>query len=409
MKKHLLAASLVVASFTSFGAGYQLNLQGLRQLAMGGSGTAWPWDISTIFYNPGGLARINHIQAYVSVLSIRPSTAYGNYYLGSTHTADQAFTPFNIYVGGTVREGSRLGLGLGVYTPFGSGLRWDDNWVGKYIVQSIDLKCVFFQPTVSYRLTNFLSVGGGFVYAAGTFDFRQALPVQDLNGTSGTAHLHGTGSGVGFNLGIQMKANEHLQFGLTYRSQVNMDLGGGSATFDVPNSLRTTFPNTRFESSLPLPQVASFGIGLKPLRNEKLTLQLDLNYTGWNSYDTLSINFAQHTSGLKDEHAPRHYRNTLTTRLGACYKISKIVSVMAGGAYDPTPVTNGYVSPDLPDADHVVVTCGATIRPLKRFTIIAACEFVSTTKRNGAYDFGGFSGTYWTQAVTPGIGIHYNF
>ena len=188
-----------------------------------------------------------------------------------------------------------------------------------------------------------------------------------------------------------------------------MDLGGGAATFNAPNSLATTFPNTRFESSLPLPQVASFGVGIKPLANERLTLQLDLNYTGWNSYDSLRINFAQHTSGLQDDHSPRHYRNTLTTRLGACYKISKVVSVMAGTAYDPTPVTNGYVSPDLPDADHIIVTCGASIRPLKRLTILAACEFLSTVKRNSSYDFGGFSGTFWTQAVTPGIGIHYNF
>ena len=409
MKKHLLAASLVVASFTSFGAGYQLNLQGLRQLAMGGSGTAWPWDVSTIFYNPGGLSRINHIQAYASILAIKPSTAYGNYYLGSTRSQDQTFTPFNIYVGGTVREGSRLGLGLGIYTPFGSGLKWDDNWVGKYIVQSIDLKCVFIQPTASYRVSDFLSVGLGVIYATGTFDFKQALPVQDLNGTEGQAHLHGSGSGVGFNVGLQMKASEHLQFGLTYRSQVNMDLSGGSATFTVPASLRTTFPDTRFESLLPLPQVASFGIGIKPLTNEKLTLQLDLNYTGWNSYDSLNINFSDHTSGLKDEHAPRHYRNTLTTRIGACYKISKVVSVMLGGAYDPTPVTNGYVTPDLPDGDHIIFTCGASVRPFKRLTILAACEFLGTPKRNSSYDFAGFSGTFWTQAVTPGIGIHYNF
>ena len=79
MKKHLLAASLALASFSSFGAGYQLNLQGLRQLAMGGAGTAMPWDASTIFYNPAGLSRIKSIQAYVSVLGVMPATAYGNF------------------------------------------------------------------------------------------------------------------------------------------------------------------------------------------------------------------------------------------------------------------------------------------------------------------------------------------
>ncbi len=408
MKKHLLAASLVLSSFASFGAGYQLNLQGLRQLAMGGTGAATPWDISTIFYNPGGLARIKTIQAYGSILSINPGTAYGNFQ-GSTRSVAQSFTPFNIYVGGTVREGSRLGLGLGIYTPFGTGIKWNDDWAGRYLVQQIDLKCVFVQPTISYKLSEVWSVGAGFVYANGTFDLRQALPVQNGLAEDATAKLHGVGNGVGFNVGIHMKASERMSFGLTYRSQVNMDLSGGSATFKVPASLRSTFPNTTFGSLLPLPQVATFGIALKPLNNERLTLALDFNYTGWNSYDSLRIDFDNHTAMLQNMHAPRHYRNTLTTRLGANYKISKVVSVMAGGAYDPTPVTNGFVSPELPDADRVVVTTGAAIKPLKRFTVLAACEFVSSLKRVGSYNYSNFSGTYWTQAITPGIAVYYNF
>ena len=61
MKKHvLIATTLMLSSAMSFGAGYQLNLQGLRQLAMGGGGTAVPWDMSIIFYNPGGITSFDH-------------------------------------------------------------------------------------------------------------------------------------------------------------------------------------------------------------------------------------------------------------------------------------------------------------------------------------------------------------
>ncbi len=409
MKKHLLAASLAMASFSSFGAGYQLNLQGIRQLAMGGTGTAYAWDASSIFYNPGALARMKGVQVYGSILAIKPSTAYGSYYYGSSRSVDQTFTPFNIYVGGPVREHSRVALGLGIYTPFGSGLKWDDNWIGRYVVQSIELKSFFFQPTISYRFSNFLSAGIGLIYATGTFDFKQAMPVQNIYGEDATLSLHGNANGFGFNAGLHMKFSDRFQVGLTYRSQVTMNLGGGSANFNVPYTLRNQFPNTRFETFLPLPQVASIGFAVKPLNNERLTLQADFNYTGWNSYDSLYINFATHTSALKDNHAPRHYHNTLVTRLGANYKISKVVSVMAGGAYDPTPVTNGYVTPDLPDADHVVITCGASVRPIKRVTIMAACEWVTTPKRASSYNFANFSGTYKTEAITPGIGIYYNF
>lgn len=414
MKKHVLTASLLMSVMTSFGAGFQLNLQGLRQLAMGGSGTAWPWDASTIFYNPGGLARLKGVQVYGSMMFIMPSTAYGNrdnsgVTSSNEQSVRQTFTPFNLYFGGRVHEDSRLALGLGIYTPFGSGLKWDDNWLGKYIVQSIDLKCVFFQPTVAYRATEWLSVGGGFVFGAGTVDFRQAMPVHGMLGADvddGQAHLHGSATGVGFNLGAQIKMRENLQFGLTYRSQVNMDVSAGAATFNVPTSLRDSFPNTKFDSRLPLPQVASFGVGW---RLGDVTLQADLNYTGWNSYDTLRFDFKQTTSSLSNVRAPRHYRNTLTTRVGACYKLSNVVSLMAGGAYDPTPVTNGFVSPDLPDADRIVLTCGISIKPARGLTIMAAFEGVNSVKRNGSYDHAGFNGIYKTSAATPGIGLYYNF
>ena len=414
MKKHLLAASLLLSAATTFGAGYQINLEGLRQVAMGGTGTAWPWDASTIFYNPGGRARLKGIQAYVSVSAIMPSTAFSNQVNSGTTPTNirsnpQTFTPFNVYIGGPVQENSRIALGLGIYTPAGSGLQWDNNWLGKYLVQDIELRTVFFQPTISYKVSEFLAVGAGFVYGVGSLAFSEALPVHSTLGSGhddGQASLNGNATGVGFNAGAQFKLSDELQFGITYRSQVNMSISSGSAKFTVPASLRDSFPNTHFDSQLPVPQVISFGVGY---RINAWTLQADFNYTGWNSFDSLRFNFSQHTSSLQDIHAPRHYRNTFTPRIGATYKINKIVAVMAGGAYDPTPVTNGFVSPDLPDADRIVVSCGATVKPMPRLTIIAAVEGTSTLKRAGDYNFGGFSGTYQTQAVTPGIALYYNF
>ena len=203
-----------------------------------------------------------------------------------------------------------------------------------------------------------------------------------------------------------MKFSDNLQVGITYRSQVNMSISGGSANFTVPTSLRDSFPNTKFDSQLPIPQVVSIGVGY---RINDFTLQFDLNYTGWNSFDSLRFNFVQHTSSLQNEHAPRHYHNTLTPRIGANYKLGKVVSLMAGAAYDVSPIPNGYVSPDLPDQDRIVLTCGISIKPIPRLTILAAFEATDGVKRAASYDAGGFSGTYKTQAATPGVGLYYNF
>ena len=415
MKKQVLAAAFLLSAVTTFGAGYQLNLQGIRQLAMGGTGVAWPWDASTIFYNPGGLGRMKTIQIYASGLTISPTTAFGNTLANSSAvTQRQTFAPFNFYIGGPIQQDSKFALGLGIYTVAGIGLKWDDQWIGRYIIQSINLNAVCFQPTVAYRVSELISVGAGFVYATGSMDIRQALPVHGQYGPGGstdddgTLHLHGSASGLGFNAGVQLKPSDNLQFGFTYWSQINMGVSNGSATFVVPQSLATSFPNTNFDTQLPLPQVATAGVAYRTME-DRLTLQFDLNYTGWNSYDSLRINFSQHTSSLQDMHAPRHYRNTLTPRAGANYKLGKVISLMAGAAYEPTPVPNGFVSPDLPDADRLVGSVGVSIKPFPRFTILTACEGITTATRNASYDFGGFSGTYKTEAITLGLGLYYNF
>jgi long-chain fatty acid transport protein len=381
----------------------------LRQLAMGGTGTAWPWDASTIFYNPGGLSRLDGIQITGSALFIMPTTEYAQPGPGSytAQTKSQVFYPFNLYAGGPIKNGSKIGIGIGVYTPFGSGLTWDNNWTGRYMVQSIYLESIFVQPTVSYRINDLLSVGAGFVYAFGNLDFKEALPLQNENGADGEADLSGNAHGVGFNVGVQLKVNDKLQFGATYRSQVNMKLNNGTANFTVPSSLESMFPNTGLSSTLPLPQVASIGVGYRPV--SRLTLQLDLEYVGWSSYDSLDFNFAQHTTELQDIHAPRHYKNTLAVRLGGNYDISKKFSVMAGASYDPTPVADGFVSPELPDGDHYNFNCGLAYSPVRKLTIMAAVEFTTTPKRQATYNYDQFDGTYQTKAVTPGIGLSYMF
>lgn len=406
-KFSLLTTAGMLSASIAFSAGFQLNLQGLRQLAMGGGGVATPWDASAIFYNPGALSNIGSFQVYGSALFIMPKVQYIENKPGgaSSRTVAQTFTPFNLYVGGPVKEGSKLGVGLGVYTPFGSGVKWDDEWTGRYVTQDIGLQSVFIQPTVSYRISDMVSIGGGFIYAIGSFHTSRAIPAQNASGADGKGELKGNASGMGYNIGIQLKANDQLNFGISYRSKVKMEVDAGDATFTVPASLATRFPATTFKAELPLPEVLSVGMSYKPL--EKLTLQLDFNLTGWKTYRELKFDYAD--EAIEDTESPRNYHNRIATRIGGHYQATKAFALMLGGAYDPSPVIDNYVSPDLPDANRVVLTGGFTIKPTKKLTILAAIEYVSSEKRKANYAEANLSGTYQTKAITPGIGVSYDF
>lgn len=410
MKKYLLVTgSLLLSSALSFGAGYQLNLQGLRQLAMGGSGTAIPWDVSTIFYNPGGLARIDHLQVNASMLAVTPKTRYtqspGVY---STETQSQTFLPFNIYIGAPISNKSRTSIGLGVYTPFGNGLRWDDDWAGRYLIQEIKLQSVFIQPTVSHRISDAVSVGAGIIYARGNVNMRRALPIQNTEGLDGAASLEGSGSGWGFNLGLQWEVSERVQLGISYRSQVNMKVDRGYASFsNLPSAVTDSFPYTPFSTQLPLPQVVSVGVGFKA--SDNLTLQADVNIVGWSAYKELAFDFEKESSLLMDTRSPRRYKTGFTLRGGANYDISDEVALMAGAAWDRSPVRTNYVSPELPDSHRGVFTGGVHYRPFEWLSLTGVVEFVTTSARKASFEAEGFSGTYRTTAFTPGVGATLDF
>jgi long-chain fatty acid transport protein len=409
MKKHaILTLSLLLPAVMALSAGFQISFQGLRQVAMAGSGTAWAWDASTIFYNPAGLSRLKSVQAYGSVMFLIPNTRYtetvGSY---STDSKSAVYTPFNVYVGGPIKKDSKFGVGIGIYTPFGSGMNWDDDWAGRYVIQKVSLSTIFIQPTVSYRFNEAISAGAGFVYGFGNVHFQRAIPIQDLNGNDGSGELKGKANGVGFNLGVHIKATEKLQFGINYRSEVKMKVKEGDATFVVPQTLADSFPSGKFSTTVAMPQVVSFGVGYKPM--EKLTLLLDVKYTVWNTYDTLKFDYETNTSILQDTKAPRGYKNTTSIHLGGHYQVNNMLAVMLGGAYDPTPVQDGLVSPDLPDGNRILINGGLSLRPTRKLSIIAALEYGLGQKRNAEYVPDHFNGKYQTKAVVPCIGVTYDF
>ncbi len=411
-KSCLLTAATLMAASSSFAGSFQLNLQGIRQTAMGGTGVAWPWDASTIFFNPGGLSRLNGIQAYGSINFVTPNARYvqtptGGY---SASTEAHTSTPFAVYVGGPLKKGSKLGIGVGVYTPFGSSARWGNSWTGRYIIENIKLQSTFIQPTVSYAINDIISVGAGFVYAIGNMDIEKALPLQDIQGNDGQAALKGNAQGMGFNVGVQIKATEDLQFGIAYRSKVNMKVNDGDAHFTVPASVAPNFPlngATSFTSQLPLPEILTAGVGYRVCK--ELTLQADVVFAGWKTYDSLSFDFADNTAALKDTHDPRSYKNTVAIRIGGHYQVASKFAVMAGGAYDPTPTQDHLVSPDAVDANRWTLSCGATYQPIPKLSVMAVLNYTTTAKRNASYEPAGFGGAYQIKSLLPGIGISYTF
>ena len=405
--RKLTVVLIMCSPFLIKAQGYQVNLQGQAQQGMGSAGTALIQDGAALFYNPGGACFLkgNTINAGVS-----PTIEKGTFLDKNTNQKAQTTSPvsypFAVYVAFELKDSSRLKLGLAVYTPFGSTVDWESGWGGRFALTHLQLQSIFLQPTASYKLTDKLGIGAGFVYSSGSVNLQKDIPVVNSSGQYGHAELNGSASGYGFNAGIYYQPIKKLSIGLSYRSQVNMKVSSGDATFTVPGSLATNFPNGKFTSTLPLPQVATLGFAFKP--TSKLALALDINYVGWKVYDTLSFKYANTTSSLQDTRSPRKYQNTFSFRLGGQYKVTDRFIVRLGIAYAMTPIKDGYVTPETPDANRVNLTAGLGYTITKHFGVNASFLFTQL-KRTDTNKETNLSGTYKTNVFAPGLALFYNF
>ena len=221
----ILLLFTLLLPLTTLSQGFQVNLQGQTQQGMASAGTALIQDASSLFFNPGGASFVNNNEVSIGATMVASKGTFLEHNTFATaNTTSPLGTPFTAYGLFQLKDSSKLKLGLAVYTPFGSTVEWEDGWSGRFALTRLQLLSVFFQPTVSYRITDKIGLGAGFVYSYGKVNLQKDIPTLGQNGNYGHVELAGTGHGLGYNVGIYIEPTDYLSIGLTYRSQVNMKL-----------------------------------------------------------------------------------------------------------------------------------------------------------------------------------------
>ena len=437
MVKTLLLAggTLLVSASAASASGFQVNLGGQKNIGMGGVGVGLSLDQAAMFYNPGALAMVreNGVQVGFNAAIARSSfrSADGG---DQRQLNNQLVTPFNFYAGFGPKD-AKYKFGVAVYTPYGSTLKYADGWEGRYALTEITLQSVYVQPTASYAITPTLSVGAGLmILAYGSVNLQKDLPLP-----TGPGHITLDGktkTQFGYNAGIFFKPSDKLSVGVSYRSKIDATVSSGSVSYSgLPATgsasaalINRNFTATNFTATLPLPAVASIGIGIMP--TDKLTIGLDASLTFWSAYRTLDFGFSGNNGnagtttdantglvgGNSFSTSKRFYQDALAFRVGGQYKVDDKLAVRLGASYDLSAVKDGYVGPETPDADRVIGTAGLSYQATEHFGVDASFLFEAFRQRtqtqsqlldNGTTDR--VAGTYRTDIFIPGIGLHYKF
>lgn len=409
--KKIFLSFLAVTLFSGhlWASGFQVALQSNRSTAMGNIGVGLRPDPSSINFNPGALALMRQNGVQVGANLIYSNIAFQPFGSNQVYrTENPTGTPFHFFAA-FGPDNSKLKFGLGVYTPYGSSVVWEEGWEGQFNLTELSLQAIYIQPTISYALSDKLSIGAGFIYSIGGVNLQRNIDLPFTDGTYSSATLDGNASGMGYNLGLYFEPSQRFSLGINYRSRVNMEVEEGTATFNRPEAAAGALPEqTSFQSTLPLPSYLTIGGTFRP--TQALMLGLDISRAGWGAYESLRFEYGQPVNNQEVSEEARNYESSYTFKLGAEYQLLNSLSLRAGAYYDQSPVQEGYLTPETPDSDALGLTAGLGLKVGQRFIADLSFLYINRMQRDNESKLeGGLSGTYNAQAVIPGLSITYQF
>jgi long-chain fatty acid transport protein len=363
----MLVSTIVFSASMVFGSGFSIYEQGAKATSMGGAFIAQANDVSGVFYNPAGITALDGFQLGLGTTII--TTAFDftgpvgidpNLY---TKAEEGLFPPTHLYA--TYKLNDQLSLGFGFFTMYGLGSEWPADWVGRELATTSEVQTFTLNPVVAYKLMDNLSVAVGLQYIIGNVVLeKSAAYIAGINDYV-ESKLDASGSGVGFNIGVQYKATDDLSIGVVYRSNVTLAFDGGDATFDFNSTtpandafVRGLFPNTKGSSELTLP--TEIGVGVAYNFTKDLTAEFDWMQLGWSSYDELVVKFDDPIGPdqITETVAEKNYEDSYSLRFGLEYRMDKL-ALRLGYLRDNRAVPDEFVEPTLPEGDRNLYSIGA--------------------------------------------------
>ena len=244
-KRSLSAAAFGISALawnTACAGGISLYEVGTADVGLASAGyTARAQDASTVFTNPAGMTRLAGDQ-----FTLGAQVLYGDvgFSIGQGTTpalgGNAGGNPVDWLPGGGLFYSHSVSpdfkVGLALTGNFGSVVKYDDGWVGRYRAQEGTLLGFSILPSAAWRVNENLSLGASLNAMVGKFENRVA--VNNIVGSDGSLELDDNAWGFGANLGLLYEVNQGTRFGITYTSPVKLDFSAQPQWSDLGTGIR---------------------------------------------------------------------------------------------------------------------------------------------------------------------------
>ncbi|HUR83313.1 MAG TPA: outer membrane protein transport protein [Thermoanaerobaculia bacterium] len=370
MRRTVLLVLLVAGAANAFASGFQVTAQSARSMGMGLASTGVANDASAIYYNPAGLALLPDTQFVIGAMV---ATNLEAQYTGPSGISEEQKSSLNVLP--QLYYATPIGkwrLGVGLNTPFGLPLQWEDRdtFSGRRISYLANVKTMNLNPTVAYQVTPNLgvAVGADWVHSKLQLERRVAasLPigVRDIADAKLKSDLFDA-DGFGWNAGVMWKSGG-LRLGASYRSAVDIEHEPTLTITQIPTGIAaidafvaSTLPTAPLDASVDIELPASLDLGASLTFGPNNTIiSADADRTDWTSFSQLAVVVPAAPALSSTRHT--NWNDTWAYRVGVDLKCGPW-RCRAGYYSDSTPQPLADVGPVLPDADRNAFTVGLGI------------------------------------------------
>lgn len=268
---------------------------------------------------------------------------------GTGDVIDDALVP-TAYVSHQIND--KLWVGLAVNAPFGLLSSYPTNYFGQTYARDSIVRSVDVNPSLGYKVNDWLSVGVGFQAMWFKTELTQGMSPLPYAATSSLA---GDDWGFGATAGVTITPVNGTTIGIGYRSAVSLDLSGdlslGSKTTTLPAG---TYP---IEAGLTLPDMVS--VGITQVITPKLTVTGEFEWMNWSRLgDVMVTGTSGPTAGKTMADLPFRYGDSYYVSAGVNYAWDDKLTLRAGLGYEWSPISNDIRDLRVPDSNRVNLGLG---------------------------------------------------
>jgi long-chain fatty acid transport protein len=333
----ILAAAIVAAAPQSrAGALYFYEMSNASESGYGGAGmAARANDAGTVFTNPAGMTRFDDSKMLAGAVGVYIDGGFKTN-AQNTSTGGSGHVNKRIVPAGSFSYlkpiNDRWTWGVSVHNYFGLAIDWPGDWVGRGSSVNVALLAPQLQPTIAYKVNDWLSIGAGPALTLGYIsDKLRHDPLTPGDWPDAKTRVSDTDFAVQGNFGIMIQPWDHTRIGLRYLTETDLDfeddpqtswrdpLGGDVGDLNEPLDLGVTMPQT-------------VSAGIHHTYSDKLNLLGSVGWDEFSEFGHVQVNIDD--NGIPGRTVNADFRDTWHFGVGAEYQWKPDLQLTAGISYD---------------------------------------------------------------------------